>query len=83
MAMGFLHATVPRADLSDEVNARLERLVALAPHAARLNKQTLRALSGGQPDVQALVATAYDYAESAEHREGITAFREKRAPRYG
>jgi enoyl-CoA hydratase/carnithine racemase len=28
----------------------------------------------------ALVAAAYDYADSTEHREGISAFLSKRAP---
>jgi hypothetical protein len=36
---------------------------------------------GGQalPD---LIATAYDYADSAEHREGVAAFMAKRSPRF-
>ncbi|HNV61224.1 MAG TPA: enoyl-CoA hydratase/isomerase family protein, partial [Rhodoferax sp.] len=29
-----------------------------------------------------LIASAYAYADSHEHREGITAFTEKRAPRF-
>ena len=39
---------------------------------------------GGLPTQQAtdLIATAYDYADSAEHREGIAAFMEKRTPEF-
>jgi enoyl-CoA hydratase len=29
-----------------------------------------------------VLARAYDYATSAEHREGISAFLEKRTPRF-
>ena len=53
----------------------------LAPQAARLNKQTIRALSVGQ-GAQSLVHAAFDYADSPEHREGIAAFLAKRAPAF-
>ena len=54
---------------------------ALAPQAARLNKQALRALQAGasRPTaVTTLLAQAYAYADSAEHREGVSAFLAKR-----
>lgn len=77
---GFLHAVVPDATaLAAEVSARAQRMAALSPEAARLNKQTLRALAGGaRPDD--LVPQAYGYAGHAEHREGVSAFLEKRSP---
>ena len=81
-AIGFLSAVTTRAELASEVAGRLERLVALAPAAARANKSMLRALASGCADVDALVVAAYDYADSPEHREGIAAFRDKRSPRY-
>jgi enoyl-CoA hydratase len=74
---GFLHQVVPDAGLAAQALARCDRIMALAPGAARLNKQTLRALHAGQP-----VPEAYDYAAGAEHREGITAFLEKRKPAF-
>ena len=74
---GFLHQVVPNAGLAMQAQARCDRIMALAPGAARLNKQTLRALHAGQP-----VPQAYDYAPGAEHREGITAFLEKRKPAF-
>lgn len=76
---GFLHDVFPDHELTAVTLARLQRMVRLAPQAARLNKKTLRALSNGQ-SVQTLLATAYDYADSAEHREGIAAFMAKRSP---
>jgi enoyl-CoA hydratase/carnithine racemase len=78
-ARGFLHAVRPDAEVAAEVQARAQRIAALAPQAARLNKQTLRALGAGQP-IDTVVATAYRYADHAEHREGIAAFLAKRQP---
>lgn len=76
---GFLHAVVSDAGLASEATQRARRIVGLAPQAARLNKQALRTLASGQ-GAQALLSTAYDYADSAEHREGIAAFLAKRPP---
>ena len=78
-ARGFLHTVVADAGLDEEVSRRAERIASLAPRAARLNKQVLRALAHGQ-SAETLLATAYDYADSAEHREGIAAFVGKRPP---
>ena len=79
LARGFLHAVLPDADVATEAAQRAARMTRLSPQAARLNKQALRALAHGQP-AETLVATAYDYADSAEHREGIAAFLAKRPP---
>ena len=92
---GFLSRVAADVDLPALVQATVQRIVALAPQAARLNKQTLRALN--QPlalmdsalaatnnvaneSLQQLMAGAYGYADSAEQREGISAFLQKRAP---
>jgi enoyl-CoA hydratase/carnithine racemase len=77
---GFLSRVVPDVDVSELTQASVQRICQLAPQAARLNKQTLRALLP-EPS-QALLTTAYDYADSAEQREGITAFLEKRPPAF-
>ena len=81
LARGFLHTVLHDADVPAEAQQRALRIARLAPQAARLNKQTLRALAGGQ-GAEALVPTAYDYADSAEHREGIAAFLAKRPPNF-
>lgn len=81
MARGFLQTVVHDADVPAEAQQRALRITRLAPQAARLNKQALRALAGGQV-AEALVPTAYDYADSAEHREGIAAFLAKRPPNF-
>ena len=77
---GFLNAVVADAAVLLEATLRAERIVALAPLAARLNKHLLRSLQqeGGVSD--ALLAEAYRYAPTAEHREGVAAFLAKRPP---
>ena len=86
---GFLNRVVPDGDAALEAMALATRITALAPQAARLNKQTLRALKQQivgvkrTPDaMKSIVDQAYAYADSAEHREGITAFLEKRKPHF-
>ncbi|UCU96309.1 enoyl-CoA hydratase/isomerase family protein [Hydrogenophaga taeniospiralis] len=81
LARGFLQTVLHDAEVPAEALQRAERMTRLAPLAARLNKQALRALAGGQ-GVEALLPTAYDYADSPEHREGIAAFLAKRPPHF-
>jgi enoyl-CoA hydratase/carnithine racemase len=77
---GFLSRVVADADVSAVAQASVQRIYELATQAARLNKQTLRALVSDPPS--SLLAKAYDYADSVEQREGISAFLEKRPPRF-
>ncbi|MDO5693907.1 MAG: enoyl-CoA hydratase/isomerase family protein [Pseudomonadota bacterium] len=86
-ACGFLHHALPVAELHAHALERACHIAALAPRAARLNKQMLRALNQlsaldghGPTAIENVVADAYGYADSAEHREGIAAFLEKRRP---
>jgi enoyl-CoA hydratase len=91
-ARGFLNRTVADAAVAEEAQALAERIARLAPEAARANKQTFRALNKplASADIEnfatdseaSLIANAYRYANSAEHREGITAFLEKRPPAF-
>jgi len=78
-ASGFLAATHDADALDEAVQALIERQCALAPEAARRNKQWLReslpaSLGLSRPSHE----NAYGYADSAEHREGIEAFIAKR-----
>ena len=89
LVRGFLGRVVDGNALEAEALATAIRIAALAPGAARMNKQTLRALKWpAAPDKRAqaaitnIVNGAYDYADSAEHREGIEAFIAKRSPRF-
>lgn len=95
---GFLSRVVADVDLAAVVQATVQRINVLAPQAARLNKQTIRTLNQHPALMDKaldatffdrntgligdLLAHAYDYASSAEQREGIQAFLEKRLPRF-
>jgi enoyl-CoA hydratase/carnithine racemase len=84
-ARGFLQRVVDNLVLADEAQACAGRIAQLAPQAARMNKRILRRIAGNAGDAQPpadLIARAYDYATSAEHKEGICAFLEKRPPRF-
>lgn len=66
---GFLNRVVADDDVAHSVRQSINRILALAPNAARLNKQMLRDLNMQNP---------YAYAQSAEHKEGVNAFIAKR-----
>ena len=74
---GFLTHVVPEAELEQAAQSLVTRIAGLAPQAARLNKQTLRALKQG-----VAIDQPYGYADSPEHREGIAAFIAKRKPHF-
>ena len=87
-ARGFIGRVMPDGQAASESAAAVARISELSPQAARLNKQTLRTLNptavrGALTDpatglAEQIQQRAYAYADSAEHREGITAFLEKR-----
>jgi enoyl-CoA hydratase/carnithine racemase len=77
---GFLLQVLPDDELPAAVLAHAARIATLAPAAARLNKATFLALN--RCAASDLVPTAYRYADSPEHREGIAAFLAKRSPAF-
>ncbi|WP_372825840.1 enoyl-CoA hydratase/isomerase family protein [Polaromonas sp.] len=81
---GFLNRVLPDDQLATEAAATVARVSQLAPGAARLNKQCFRALAldGRSQAATHLIANAYAYADSDEHREGVVAFVEKRTPQF-
>lgn len=81
---GFLNQVCAADALGARVQECIDRIRQLAPQAARQNKATFRALAHVPPSqpARALAATAFDYAASGEHREGIDAFLEKRPPAF-
>jgi enoyl-CoA hydratase len=91
-ARGFLQRIVPDDQLQQEAIATAQRIAALSPQAARLNKQFLRqfldqkspvaGINTAQTAIKSIVTDPYAYAASAEHVEGITAFLEKRPPNF-
>lgn len=90
LASGFLSQMFADERLASEAQTLINRILSLAPQSARLNKQTLRGINQAvalYPRAQAAIETianpaldAYAYADSAEHREGVMAFLQKRKP---
>ena len=85
-ACGFLNRVVDDADVPQTAMQSVQRILALAPQAARLNKRTFRELNTTLVGINiagyAMEKIAYDYADNAEHREGISAFIAKRRPQW-
>lgn len=89
-ACGFISRVIDAEALHAHVQASAQRVAALAPGAARANKQTLRALNAPLVTLvdqenrtdRAVVHlnSPYAYASSLEHQEGIQAFIDKRNP---
>lgn len=89
---GFLLQVLPDAEVVTAAAAHAARIAALAPLAARANKHTFSMLNRAVAPVDtarhaiesiaSLVDSAYAYADSAEHREGIAAFLAKRTPAF-
>jgi enoyl-CoA hydratase len=81
---GFLNRVMEAAEVADSAMQSVRRIMALAPQAGRLNKQTFREinkpLAGVFINSSAIQKVAYAYANSTEHREGIDAFISKRKP---
>jgi enoyl-CoA hydratase/carnithine racemase len=82
-AHGFLHELLPAAALAGAADRLAVQMSELAPQAARANKRMLRELATQAPEaLERLVASAYDYADCSEHREGVSAFMQKRRPNF-
>ncbi|MEO6294062.1 MAG: enoyl-CoA hydratase/isomerase family protein [Burkholderiaceae bacterium] len=88
---GFLNRVVEDADVANAAMQSVNRILALAPQAARLNKQTFMGLNKPLAGVfvtdtainsivNISVDNPYAYADSSEHQEGISAFIAKRKP---
>lgn len=78
---GLVHAVVADDAVAGTTRQRAEAIAALAPQAARINKQTLRQIERGGPG-EAERSAHYGYADHHDHREGVMAFLEKRTPRF-
>jgi enoyl-CoA hydratase/carnithine racemase len=79
-ACGFVHAVCEADALEAEAGRLASALAALAPVTQRVSKQALRRLAKvGLPDVEDLIRESYG---SADFREGVAAFGERREPRW-
>ena len=81
-ARGVVTRVVAADALEAEVRRVAENIAGLSPQAMRLNKRVLRAFARptfSEPEDR---AAHYAYADSDEHREGLSAFIEKRPAKF-
>ena len=81
--IGFVHDVVQPEALDEHVDAIVKALVTSSPNAVREAKVLVREVSGKPVDAAMVVDTAERIAHiraSAEGREGVAAFLEKRRP---
>lgn len=81
---GLVTAAVPAADLDDELTGRLGELRGASPQGLRETKRLLNRelLARIDADGDELVALSARLFASAEAREAMTAFKERRPPRW-
>lgn len=77
---GLITRVVPDAGVAAEAERCAERIASLSPQALRLNKHALREFAAPALSTPEQRARHYAYADSAEHREGLAAFNDKRTP---
>ncbi len=82
LAMGYLDRCVPAAMLDDAVQHLADALAAGAPLAVRGMKASLDEIAGAREDLATLRGRQAQCAASADLREGLQAFAERRPPRF-
>ena len=82
LRIGYLTAMVPPEALDGEVDRLATLLAGNAPVAMRGMKRTINEIARGELDEAAADRRALDSMRSAEIKEGIRAFTEKRPPKF-
>jgi enoyl-CoA hydratase/carnithine racemase len=82
LRIGYLTHLVEMERLDAEVDALVRILAGNAPQAMAGMKRAINEFSHGLLDEAAADARARDSMSSAEIKEGIAAFTEKRSPRF-
>lgn len=80
---GLVTRVVEDAQVATEAERSADAMARLSPLAQRLNKRALRQFGRAHGSSRDERAPHYAYAPSAEHREGLAAFNEKRPARFG
>jgi enoyl-CoA hydratase/carnithine racemase len=81
LTAGFVHEIVPPEGIESRVRELAERVASHAPITLWVTKEAIRRIQAARPlpDGDDLIATTYG---SADFREGVRAFVEKRPPRW-
>ncbi|WP_424812340.1 enoyl-CoA hydratase/isomerase family protein [Roseococcus sp. YIM B11640] len=80
LAIGYLTEMVPAAELDARVDALANRLASLAPLSVQGVKRSLNEIARQEFDAEGAVFRAQASQRSEDVKEGLAAFREKRAP---
>ena len=81
---GLVNAVVPKAELRAEVRRWADEMLAKSPTALKVLKHSFNADSEAIAGIGTLAFDSLDlFLETAEAREGVTAFNEKRSPDFG
>jgi len=79
---GLVTRVVLDEKVEEEAYATALRIAAGAPLVARTHKQLVRRLGRAEPLSDAEIRAIFSYLDSADYREGLAAFLEKRTPRF-
>lgn len=79
---GLLTRVVADSQVDDEAYGSARRICAGAPLVAGWHKQWIRRLQNGQPLSDEEKAASFAFLETADYREGLAAFLEKRKPKF-
>lgn len=82
LAMGYLDEIVPKEDLEVRVETLADQIASNAPIAVSGIKQGLNAIAHGSFDPAIHNANRKRAMESADHKEGVKAWAEKRKPSF-
>jgi len=82
LAKGLLTRVVEDGDAEAEAQATARRIAAGAPLANRWHKRFIARLDDPTPIGAAELDQCYDFLATADYREGLAAFREKRKPAF-
>ena len=79
---GLVTRVVPDEQLTDEAYATARRICGGAPLVAGWHKQWIRRLQNDRPLSDAEKAASFTFLDTADYKEGLAAFLEKRKPRF-
>lgn len=79
-SLGLVTRIVPDDQVAEQVRASAGRIMRGAPLAARINKRQSRVLAQGTMLNDTHYQDFFSYADSHDHREGVSAFLAGRAP---
>lgn len=85
LALGFVNAVVPQAELMQAAIAKAQEITAVSPSAVKATKRVLNSMvvAEGLPEsLKYSVEVVHDLAKTEDFREGVNAFVEKRKPKW-